>query len=330
MEIEIFSDETQINNKKKNINYMGIGSLFVPTEKKDELTKNLSNIRCLNPNNKNWSWDRNNCEFKESWDEKYHKRNDCEIHYTNLKKSADNSKKEIGKKWIELLLNNNRNDKKLIYFNITYIDLNLLDDSYFGEYETNINIYNRFYRSNILLGSQFFGNNVSINKIYHDKSSNKENHSYFPRNLSKELRNKKGINFKENEINFIDSNHNNVDSINKNNSQLIQFIDLILGTVSQVLFQSSEDKMKVNLSNLMYPLVKRIIESPWNKNSSYNYYNCQNISFFPKGKISRSSELISDNLTRNKGQFHKDFKVPKPNMGKDTPNILLDNWIKEN
>lgn len=74
---------------------------------------------------------------------------------------------------------------------------------------------------------------VIIDNIFHDKTTEMELHPYFNTNAIKQIRMKqlleedKRIFFKTNEIEFIDSDHHNGDTMN---SQFIQFVDIILNT----------------------------------------------------------------------------------------------------
>ena len=46
MEIEIFTDETFIVDKKTNTEYLGIGCLFVPTSFKKEFVDEIGRASC--------------------------------------------------------------------------------------------------------------------------------------------------------------------------------------------------------------------------------------------------------------------------------------------
>ena len=68
---------------------------------------------------------------------------------------------------------------------------------------------------------------------------------------------------------------------------------------------------------LSRPLVERLLKNPYNRNSSYNYYQRQKISFFPKYKIEDSKEKIT-NLegdlleTFREGQFYSKRSMEMP------------------
>lgn len=192
----------------------------------------------------------------------------CEIHHTELRNSrSSNSQREISKKWLNYLIENNIRDRKEIYFNILFVDLDTLQIENFGTQKVHENIYNKFFRTVIHYGvKSFFGNkNVTIKKVFHDKGS-MENHGYFPYlNLMKldlDL-GKYGL-IEDKEIAFIDSDHRNY--LRESNdlleeSHLIQLIDLLIGSITQNIYYLSDDRLKKELAMIVRPLVNRLLES---------------------------------------------------------------------
>lgn len=248
MEFEIFADETHFPDNNGN-EFLGIGCLFVPTENKYRLVKNLTNLRCLNDKSRIWKWDSSDCKYNC----KYHTINNFEIHSRKIDKSTSDAKIRIYRKWVNFIINYNRYnesyDKKL-YFNILYLDLSKLDFDVFGVDKDTTNIYNRFFRTVILSARSFYFKNhdFTIKEIFHDIADEKENHDYFDRHTIDYLSIDERINVKTNRIKFIDSNHRNHNNIeNKGNANLIQLIDLILGCCNQILFRTSsiENKNKI-------------------------------------------------------------------------------------
>lgn len=315
MEVEIYTDESYFQDKKTKKVYIGIGCLFVPTNFKEKMSKDLSNLRCLNGSCSQWSWKIGKCNINDNiCKEKWHNYNNCEIHYKKLSNSSSQASKKISKRWIEYLVNYNRKNldtENLIYFKILYLDCSKLDMSEFGDEKTQNIIYNRFYRSMILGVRKYFftGQYFSIKEFFHDKSDDKESDNIFPWHAPSKLEEMKDFNIQKEEISFIDSNHKEYsENQDKINSQFIQFIDLILGCSNQILFRLSNDKMKKELANDYYPLFKRLWEHPKNPNSSYNYYRKQDISIFPKDKI-RDQEDLYHELTRLEGQYHRNIKI---------------------
>jgi len=111
-----------------------------------------------------------------------------------------------------------------------------------------------------------------------------------------------------NEIIFIDSDHRKYstnDGVDfRKESQLIQFIDLILGSIHCCLHASATRKEKVELGLIIKPLLRRLMENPRNKNSEIKTVvtiitKKQQIQFFPKRKISEFSSKFIKQLDIN-------------------------------
>ena len=318
VEIEIFADEIicpiDYNNKTKNI--LGICCFFIPVTEKEELVNHLMNKRCLNTASNKWFETFNSCPFKEHCKDKWHKSNNCEIHNLNIRSSrASKSLKTISREWIKYFLGKNKAEKS-IRFNILFIELDKMDISKFGDSKIHENMYNKFFRTTINYGLKAFFNNskVTVKNVFHDKGS-MEKHSYFPYLNLHKLENEipDVATFENKEIIFTNSDHKNyswTDEELYNESNLIQFVDLILGNISQCLFNLSEDKLKKENASLFYPLVERLITKSRNYNSSWNYINKQNISLFPKSKGDEFKAKCLDlngNLVEDfSKEFHKD------------------------
>lgn len=306
MEVEIFTDETYFENWR----YIGIICLFIPIKYKEDFVKKLVNLRCYNGN---WSWCYNNCVNVNKCNEHNHDMNNSEIHFKELNKASHN-KKVICKKWLDLLMKYNQNkdsDDDLIYFKILYLDLEKIDESQFGVNSDKNNIYNRFYRSIIIGARKFFFTDkyFVIKEFFHDQASDKENHDLFPWHTPTRLNNSRDFNILNEEIRFIDSNHRNYDNVDDMiNSQLIQFADLILGSVTEAIFHKADNKNKIELSNQIFELVKRLWTNPKNVNSHFNYYRKMDVSIFPKDKIMFQEDLFNE-LKHVEGQFHRRLPI---------------------
>lgn len=313
MELEIYSDEAHFKDKNGR-NYLGIACLFIPTSYKTNLTKKLCNLRCLHKHPTKWSWNYEDC--KNECKEHYHNLNNFEIHSTKIEKNMSQSKLEIYSRWAKFITNHNKHQKdknKLLYFNILYVDLDNLDFDKFGVDKDTTNIYNRFYRTVLLSAKSFYfkDENIIIKNIYHDNADEKEKHEYFKWHVIDYLNNQKRVTITTDEITFINSNHREYNnSSSKENAQLIQLIDLILGLSSQILFQLSKNKNKIKVANDFYPLFKRIWNQPYNHNSSYNYFRSQQVSIFPKTTIKSQKDF--EGLLHDTQQFHHEIKISDP------------------
>ena len=313
MELEIFSDETHVedNNGKE---YLGIACLFVPTSYKTTLSNRLSKLRCLNKNPTKWSWNFKDC--KNECKEKYHNLNNFEIHSKKIENNMSKTKIEIYRRWAKFIVKHNSHQtdrNRLLYFNILYLDLDKLDFDNFGVDKDTTNIYNRFYRTVLLSAKSFYfkNQNITIKNIYHDNADAKKDHEYFKWHVIDYLNNQKRVNVKTDEITFISSNHREYeDNECKENAQLIQLIDLILGLSNQIIFQLSKSRNKIKVANDFYPLFKRLWNRPYNFNSSYNYFRSQQVSIFPKTAINSQKDF--EGFLNDTSQFHQDIKISDP------------------
>lgn len=313
MELEIFSDETNIEDKNGK-EYLGIACLFVPTSYKPTLSNKLSKLRCLHNEPTKWSWNYKDC--KNECKEQYHNINNFEIHSTKIENNMAKSKLRIYRRWAKFIANHNKHQKdknRLLYFNILYVDLDKLDFDKFGVDKDTTNIYNRFYRTVLLSAKSFYfkDQNIIIKNIYHDNADEKEKHDYFKWHVIDYLNSKKRVDIKTDEITFINSNHRAYeDKESKENAQLIQLIDLILGLSNQILFQPSRSKNKIKVANDFYPLFKRLWNRPYNPNSSYNYLRSQQVSIFPKTTINSQKDF--EGLIHDTHQFHHEIEISDP------------------
>lgn len=324
IDIEIFADETEFTDRFSGKKYIGIGCLFVPKSKKDKLSEELSNRRCLNSEHEKWTWEFKNCSIP--CKENYHKLNNTEIHHKELISSASMSKRNISKNWLNFVNQNNKENKELIYFDILYLDLDLIDLNLFGNDKNNI--YNRFFRTVIKRSLKYFWSTqkIHIKNIYHDYADDKESHEYFPWHILNKLNEDVTyVSYEIDNITFLDSDHRKNTPNLVHEAQLIQFIDLILGATTQILFNPSEDKVKIETDNIIFELIKRLIKKPYNKNSAHHYFKKQQVSIFPKEKIGSTKDLYG-NEQLIQGQFHRNIKIHEPI--KINQNESLDNWFK--
>lgn len=304
MEVEIFTDETYF----KNFQYIGIMCLFVPTSHKKKFVNQLSNLRCPNSN---WKWSFEDCEIK--CNNNQHELNNSEVHFKNLNKASRN-KINICEKWIDFLMNYNKNkdeDDDCIYFKILYLDLEKIDKTQFGDKADKNNMYNRFYRSMIIGARKFFFTDsyFVIKEFFHDNASDKEHHDKFPWHTPTKLDRSRDFNILKEEITFIDSNHKSYnDWIDKENAQIIQFVDLTLGSITEAIFRKDQNKKKIKMANEIFPLVKRLWKRPKNTKSSFNYYRKQDVSIFPRDKIQHQENLFHE-LTQIEGQYHRNIPI---------------------
>lgn len=270
--------------------WMYIGILFVPLQIKNRLLAELLNKRCIS--HSSWVWKESECPFNCG----FHDKNDTEIKYQTLHRL--NARYRIARRWLQefLIEENNKNDRGLVFFNILGLNLKNMELESFGsDRNRDLTIYNRFFRTVLSGGVNFFFAEYEkkiIKKIYHDEGS-QETHDYFPWHPGYKINMKFGekLFIEDEKIEFVDSNHRRYSSKDlMEKSQLIQFIDLILGTVFCCLHNPTEKEEKRRIGMIMKPLLSRLLKNPLNARSSYHYYRKQSVSFFPRNKITSKDE----------------------------------------
>ncbi|MDD4750005.1 MAG: hypothetical protein PHD26_08845, partial [Methanosarcinaceae archaeon] len=253
IELDIYSDEILSNlDYFDNTKWMYLGVLFIPKDYKEDVLNNLKDLRCIK--NHHWngleSYCPNRCKF--------HKDNNTEIHFKEIGKS--NARYKIAKNWIHFINKKAcRKYKKMIYLNILGINLSNINYKEFGSGgKTELNIYNRFYRTVLKSGLNYFFKgytNIIVNSIFHDRGS-QEYHEYFPWHPIQQTEfeiNRVSINCKE--IKFIDSDHRKSKS---DESQFIQLIDLILGATFSIIHNSSNNSRKKEVCELFKPTLHKL------------------------------------------------------------------------
>lgn len=321
--LDLYVDEsknrtyTNFDGNIETITYIMI--MAVPKNKKDKLYQKLNNARCLSEKQKIFDKCNENCKF--------HCENDGELHYTEIQKK-NNVKYKIANRWLDILLENNLNDEKSIYFNTLGIIESNLDINRFGTEKQFGNIYCRFFRSCLLRLIAMFKeyDQIIIDNIFHDKTTEMETHPYFNTNAIKQIRmqqlfedNRKTF-FETNQIEFLDSDHHKGDTIN---SQFIQLVDIILGTSLNAIHNTATNKAKKELSFKIKPLIERILSNSnvfAKKNSSYHFFNKQSISYFPKISKEEFEENVKRYYTK---EINFDKLLENANYFSNTKQLLL-------
>ena len=131
--------------------------------------------------------------------------------------------------------------RKREYFCITGIDNSKIDYHLFGDDPSPkgkyANIYNRFFRASLLglIRYCFPYGPIRIKNIYHDTEGNLQDHEYFDwhviRQVSKE---EPRVKFDRDRVVFVRSDPRREEA-NPDASEMIQFTDLILGTVTHAI-----------------------------------------------------------------------------------------------
>jgi hypothetical protein len=128
----------------------------------------------------------------------------------------------------------------------------------------------------------FGGKKIIIKNIYHEQGQ-QQHHEYFPWHLMYKLQSEEpNFKFEREKIEFLQKDHK-IDE----RSNIIQLCDCFMGAVTNIIhgFEKSKSaNCRIELLDLLLPLVQRMVREPKNRNSSYSHYNRIMIRFFPKQK----------------------------------------------
>ena len=336
--VSIYSDEVLKPKKGENYNYIILGMLIVEERNKKPVLRLLNNSRCLNEHNFVWYDNFEDCPNKDKCKKEFHEENKTKIHFTEIRRNR--VRKNIALKWIKSL---KWDLADLFNFHLLVIDLNKLNSKEFGQTNIDMNIYNRFFRTLVKGGLKRHypaENRLYINNIYHHQGS-QEKHQFFPelnmKKLSFETRSD-SIYVKDNKIVFLDGDHRKYeDKENSDNSQLIQLIDCILGSFSQLLMNLSDKEGHKEVAELSRSIFNKSIGKDWN----YPY----SVSVFPRfsyqemfsiGQMALQDfvytgeyELLDMAIDFSQGNiknFHSDIKFSMPPFVKEVNN--LNSWLK--
>lgn len=271
-EVEIFADEIKNITNRLGETWLYLAIIIVPKRKKEQLLNRLLDARKRIP-----------CE--------------SEIHCTELDKST---KRKLAEKWVDIVLSDK--DERSLYFDILGLNLSKLHRRTFGQDKFG-NIYNRFFRSCILHGiSTCFPNrNLTVLNVFHDKGDQSK-HEYFPWHCIYSIEEQfKRIHFAKRQIEFINSDHREVDG--GIDSHFIQLVDLLVGLSSHCLDFVSTNKSRTKIAQKFLPLLERMMKNPMNVNSSYGHARKYLISFFPKKQL--SARQLLDPFEKHLSGFYR-------------------------
>jgi len=311
IELEVYCDEQFLDKER----YIVIGCLFIQANKREEVINNLMNYRCLLKENQIWHKDEKSCPYYNNGCKKdWHELNNSIIHFSEIREGRTNQAViKIAKKWLHLIIENNKNDRNYIFFNILYLDKKKLELKKFGSKDIDGNIYNRFFRTALKAGIKYFFSDfdkITIKGVYHHRGS-MSSHKFFPElNLEKLKADlPENVIIENYIIKFLFGDHKKE---NDDRNQLIQYINLIIGSISYIIFYPTDNKAKREIATVIRDLAKRLLENPKNKNSQYKYYKRQQINFFPKEKIKNAPYILSINgdlLELHANQFYSNVKM---------------------
>lgn len=211
-------------------------------------------------------------------DTTYYEKNNKILHWTDIR-TADT--KNICKRWFEYILTPSKSADRF-YCYILGINDSFLNKEEFDSQNDFNSKYNKFFRAAIKYALKcFFGKKkITIKNIYHEQGQ-QQHHKYFPwHTIYKLQREEPNFEFKTKEIEFLQKDHK-IDE----RSNIIQLCDCFMGAATTIIhgFEKSKSaNIRIELLDLLLPLIHRMISEPKKKNSSYQYYNRIMMSFFPK------------------------------------------------
>ena len=214
------------------------------------------------------------------------------LKFSTLNKSGTGSKFALACEWIDKVINNAKCDSCRIYFKVFGIDKDKIDFSFFGNSSSPSskysNVYNRFFRSTLLSALNYYFPKIplTIKNIYHDTEGNLQNHNYFEWNCIKKISEReKRISFKCDKVLFVNSNHKK-ELVHPNASHLIQLTDLLIGAVTYCIHETNlKNLSQFRVASRLLPLVRGILNDPYNKLNPLGYYKRYDICHFPKDHI---------------------------------------------
>lgn len=279
------------SSDKYDINWMYLGALIIEERFFEEVTDTILNKR-YKCTQKNWR--------KVDKDSEFFPKNNKKVKFNSC-----SSKNEyfISKRWLDFFTGKNEISNK-VYFKIIGVDMDKIRHENFGKHgeDRNTRIYSRLLRS-LLIGSGklFFGEDLTkiYNTLYHHRG-NQQNSKEF----EKILRNIGDKNTVIKDIKFYTDDHKEFDfgSEGFKIANMLQFVDIVLGSTSKLFDVRDLHSDKAKLSWKMKNLVEK---------SMYNYNTDHfNISFFPQNtyKENKKAEFYNKRKIKRHDPKNKSLK----------------------
>jgi len=263
--VRLYTDEIQPYRNSLNERWMYIGLLAIPEN------EYWNALRCLHR-------DRAATDYAR------------EVHFMKLRNASNaahhNEKTVLAGRWVQRVL---WDDRKVFHFHLLGLNLSNLQELAFGTgREQDRNIYNRFFRASITYAlKHFFGaGNVVVTHIFHDVSNLEGDELFDWHAIWRINRAEPGITFLTDNIQFIDSDHNEEYSC-PNDSHFIQLCDVLMGGLTQCLDARNTKAGCCEIAEMLLPLAERLTDPRRvnNPNSRYRYVRRLSMSFFPSRKL---------------------------------------------
>lgn len=308
MNVDLFNIPVQNKEIKCNVfhderilskSWLYHGYLFIPFDKEDKFVGSLLQQR-----------------EKSTWNK--------ELHFHKLNNTL--TQNDLANRWLNLFCNQNM---KSSYFYFFGVDLTKVDKSLWNDNQTrDFKIYNRFFQIGLYGALKWFFLNksagfdkVTIKNIYSDSKTRESEDNFHTKPIfeigTKAFINDEHIKFENHEILEVDSDHEK-EALYKEQSHIIQYVDLITGTFGQILDNTSEHQGKCNCAEKMLQNSLPIQIMEFNaSNFKSVYYKKYGLSFFPKNKLSKK-QIISQDIYFKKDQFYnlRHLAYANKNQGK--------------
>lgn len=241
----------------------------------------------------------------------YYKKNNRIVHWCKIK---DAETMCICKRWFEYILEPTKSVKKFYAYILGINNSKLIKEKFDPDDQFNSK-YNRFFRSSILYAIKTFfpSKSIIVRNIFHEEGPQCF-HKYFPWHCIEKISQiEKNIIFKCDKIIFLPKDHKK-----DKRSNIIQLCDAFMGAVTSLIHgieQSKTSLYREKLMEIIFPLVKRMVENPQNQNSRYRYANRIIVRFFPREKATL------DDITRLQNQFYtkRNFYYKEQKNGQRLP-----------
>lgn len=215
---------------------------------------------------------------------------DNEVHFTELRNRSDagahHEKTALARRWVERVL---WDDRKTFHFHLLGLNMTNLQPFAFGKgREQRRNIYNRFFRASVAYVLNFFfgRTGVVVTHIFHDQSYLEHDDLFDWHTIWRLDQAEPGLTFLTDNIQFIDSDHNEEPDFPQD-SHFIQLCDLLLGGLTQCLDARNKKGGCCEIAKCLLPLAERLVDPARirNPNSRYRYVHRVSMSFFPSKRL---------------------------------------------
>lgn len=232
---------------------------------------------------------------------------DKRIHYSELRStSTTSSRTRTAVQWAELF-------RKKLYRNIWFylfgIDLTNINYKLFQPQGRDFKIYNTFFELGLFSACRYFfdstTDDIEILQVFSEKRNLGVSDPFLIHAPYRINRRETNVVVKNKQITQVASSLSR-EKIYPQYVYIINFVDVLIGSFSQVIDYTSRSKGCTEVAEKIFPICQRLVENPYNKNSRY-YKRCA-LSFFPKKSILPST-IIRYGIKPPEEQFYPSRKL---------------------